>query len=299
MRPEEVEWFDFAERSFEQRRAEHPDFSASATMDALKAEFFADVRFDELNEMDSDLWRLFNDTKIPKPDIGENLRILVLSWLAVTFRNAHSSFLLARDGFRDTSVANARVALDHSIYLSLLASGDERERITDRMEALFLKYLKSFGDITQSSNPVMEEFLQMASDEFPNMDPGKKSWSDIVEQVCERLSTGDIVYSRYRILSNMMHPGFPSTEPFAYAVKFNPSPFFRWTPVVNPASMVSFMAVASCVWAAWSVDYIFSESYFGIQLDPIADRLHLHRLFENATDNHPAPTANEQSSRAQ
>lgn len=278
---DEIEWFEIAERSLQGRQAERPEFSASVILDALKTDILSGVRYGELAALDSQLWEFFNEVSIPKPKPGENLNILVLSWLAATFRNSHSSFLLSECGFRDTAAANARVALDHSIYLSLLAKGDERERVTARMEALYVNYLKSFGNMT-ATNAIMEEFVQMASEELPKVDPGKKSWSDIVEQVCNRLSSGDIVYSQYRILSNMIHPGLASSEPFVYGVQYDDSSYFRWKPVINPAPTVAFMAVASCAWAAWSVDELLGENYFGEVLEPIAIRLRLHKLFDSA-----------------
>jgi hypothetical protein len=280
-RPEEIEWFKCAEQYFEERQAQQPEFSASVAIDALKAEFLAQVPFDELLEMDTKLWQILEETEIPKPALGNKLEIVCLSWLAVTFRYSHSSFFLAQNGFRDTSVANSRVALDHAIYLSLLANGDERDRIASRMEALYLRFLKGFGSDPVSSNPDLDDFFRLASEEFPDLDPGQKSWSDIVKQVCDRLVTGDIVYSRYRILSNMMHPGLPSTEPFAYPVKYDSSPNFSWSPIINPANTVGFMAIASCVWAAWSIDHLLEVKYFGDVLNPIAERLKLHRLFES------------------
>jgi hypothetical protein len=280
LRPEEAEWFQWVEEYFAERQEQQPDFPAPTMLAALKDGFFAEVRFDELNEMDKQLWVLFNRTHIPKPQVGDQLRILSLSWLAVTFRNTHSSFVLAESGFRDTSAANSRVALDHAIYLSLLATGQERDRISDRLGALYVKYLKSFGEGSSNSNPIMEEFIQLASEELPIVDPGPRTWSDIVEQVCKRLDTGDVVYSRYRILSNMMHPGLASSEPFVYSIKIDSSTNFRWTPIVNPANVIAFMAVASCVWAAWSVDHLLEQTYFGELLDPIAERLQLHRLFK-------------------
>jgi hypothetical protein len=73
----------------------------------IEGRLFGQVRFDELCGMDDELWQIFSDAKIPKPATGDRrpatgdqLKILCLSWLAVTFRNAHSSFFLARTGMR-------------------------------------------------------------------------------------------------------------------------------------------------------------------------------------------------------
>ncbi|MBW4079364.1 MAG: hypothetical protein HIU84_12825 [Acidobacteria bacterium] len=279
LRPEEVEWFNCATRFLEEREAQQPEFSASTTMAALKENFFGQIRFDELSDLEGELRRYFNIVEIPKPKVGEQLKILSLSWLAVTFRNAHSSFFLAQNGYRDTSVANSRVALEHSIYLSLLASGRDRDRIASRMEGLYLKFHKGIGDDLSTSDLAIDEFFRLALEELPNVDPGRKNWSDVGEQVCNLLDSGDVVYSNYRILSNMMHPGFASSEPFVYSVKYDESANCTWAPVINPANTVAFMAVASCVWAAWSIEHLFEEEYFERALDPIANRLKLHRLF--------------------
>lgn len=278
-RPEEIDWFNILKRTFEEREERLPDFSAADAYEAMTTAFFSDVGLTELITIDDELWRIINETHIPKQGESAHLRMLYLSWLAVTFRHAHSSFLLAQQGFRDTSAANARVALDHAIYLSLLAKISDRQRIADRMEALYLKYLKGFGDALTNTDTVLDDFFRVALDELPGLDPGSKTWSDIVEQICDQLDSGKIVYSRYRILSSLMHVGFPSAEPFIYSVRYDTDPNFNWNPVINPASVIGFMAVASCIWAAWSIDHILEEIYFGDRFDSFAARLQLHRLF--------------------
>ncbi len=213
----------------------------------MKTSFFLEIQLTELLEIDAELWHIFSHTEIPKHGENEHLRMLYLSCLAVTYRYAHSSFLLAEQGFRDTSTANSRVALEHAIYLSMLAQNDDRQRIADRMEALYLKYLREFEDTLTNSNTVLDDFFRATLSELPNLNPGPKTWTDFVEQICNRLASGDVVYSRYRILSNLMHVGFPSAEPFIYSMRYETGTVFDSSPVVNPANTIGFIAVASCI----------------------------------------------------
>lgn len=272
---------EFARHAFSEIGTEKSEFDQNTPLKVLADAFEAEVPVSDLKQMMTVLWDFFNTRTITRR--RDPLVLLALAWLSVTFRNAFSTFCLMDEGLIDASPSTTRVALEHSVYISLFASSDDRHRIAERMESLHVKYLSDIFQAASSPESLEEFLLIVLESSTPTGVNPELSWSAKMEQVCRQLQSGDTVYIRYRLLSRMMHGGMSSAEPYLFQL-INDDDQFNFIPSVNPSNEMSLMSVASCVWAGWAIDEILGEPIFSEVLEPIADQLNLSPLFAKTSD---------------
>jgi hypothetical protein len=173
----------------------------------------------------------------------------------------------------DAAVANARVAFEHGIYLSLIADARDYEAILDALEDRFVGVWK----VLLASLPDAQALLTLLADIGAELDvPREMAWVRSVEQVCQKLESGDLVYAHYRLLTGEMHAGVGSAIP--YVIPSTDSPGAPNEPASFAAHKALEVAVGACVWAGWSTDALFGVEHFGPVVAKAAKRLGYIRL---------------------
>jgi hypothetical protein len=214
------------------------------------------------------LWARFDEVVLPTT--GRSALDLVASaWLASVFRQARAVGVLIRQDMRDAGVPNARVALEHAIYLSLIADAPDLDAILETLELRSVSaWSEHFGKIPDAK--VVLPFLATIAADLDV--PKEMAWVKRVEQVCEKLETGPVVYTAYRSLTSEMHPGPLSA--IAYMLPSLQSGNIAKEPASFVAKQALQLAVAACVWAGWSADALFGVELFGPVVGKAAERLH-------------------------
>ena len=84
-----------------------------------------------LRELESTLWSHFNETSLNRVQGREGLSVVAAAWLAVVYRQSHSAFVLAEKGLEDAASADVCSALEHGVYLSLLAGLGDAQHVIE------------------------------------------------------------------------------------------------------------------------------------------------------------------------
>lgn len=251
------------------RSAKSPDELRRLLNDAMAvaAREAERVPENELLTMLDELWARFDDLVLP-PTGRPALDMVASAWLASSFRQARAVGVLTRTGMPDAGVPNARVALEHAIYLSLIADARDYEAILDALELRSLNlWSEHFGKI-----PDAQAVLPFLAGMVADLDvPKQMAWVQRVEQVCGKLKTGLVVYSAYRGLTSEMHPGPGSAIP--YMLPSIGSDRMAKEPVSFVARQALQLAIGACVWAGWSADTLFDVELFGPVVAKAAERL--------------------------
>ena len=221
-----------------------------------------------LKEVESQLWKHFSAAT---PTLGERFphaQRIAWAWVAVAHRQAHAAFLLSDKGFPDATCANARAAVEHGVYLSLLAAVESVDSVLDPLEA---KYLHNAERVLAGVEEELPEFLaRMVEDIAGPLATSRDRNIEVFERVCDRLETGNEVYRHYRKLSSDVHAGFGSAAPFflaAFGDRDPSKPILSNEPVAVHTQASLWLALGGCAWAGWSADRLFEAEYFGPLLD--------------------------------
>ncbi len=194
----------------------------------------------------------------------------------------HSAFVLYQEGLPDTAVANARCAVEHGVYLSLLAGVDSAESIVDPLMRKFLSQITKISEmVPDEQSDIMGELVEKLTIQIPERSNPSGPSVTVFEQVCNRLVTGDIVYLQFRLLSDLIHTGMGIAGPYVIAAAANPGPTglnLRHSPEFLGARRAIWMAIGGCAWAGWSIDQLFGTDYFGALLETTVRDLHFKPL---------------------
>jgi hypothetical protein len=225
------------------------------------------------------IWQSFLDFALESG--GEHLgsQLIAWAWLAQAYRHTHAAFQLETLGFLDATAVHARVALEHGVYLSLLTTAENASTILDRLEHEYLRVVKLGLSVTDEVPVILDRIMS----DLPgsSAEPGTE-WVSVFKQVCDKLDSGDFIYSYYRALSSSCHPGLGSASPYMMAgfdsAKRLDAPELVHVPLTHDVQLTLWLAIGGCLWAGWSVDRLFGINHFGPILDPIAQALGFHRL---------------------
>jgi hypothetical protein len=233
----------------------------------------------DLRTIGEEFWEYFTSVDLSVGDSQPHVQLVAWGWLAQAFRQARAAFLLCDAGFSDSAPANARAAVEHGVYLALLASVRDKELVLDKLESTFLKNtdrLRDSGTTNEDQSELIQALLEVLPDITPNDGTG---WVTVFEQVCKKLETGEDVYEYWRQLCAMIHPGFVSAGPFVVSsVDVDtwevPERLSR-EPMDSPDSRgILQMAIGGCAWAAWAAESLFdSISFTGSLLEAKVRRL--------------------------
>lgn len=213
------------------------------------------------------LWQTFlGCDQLPE----SNLELVGLGWLTTTFHQAHAAFQLAAVGLGEVATANIRAAVEHACYLSALVKSEDSDAILNSME---FRHIKGLDRVTEflrqqdlpenSGLPTLEE-LRSSIEESKSPTP----WADKMEQICNRLNTGERVYLEYRMLSERIHPGissvlFPAIFDDLKTATPNQTRFIEPNPANLSIRRSLKLALGACMWAGWAVDQLFTTDHFG------------------------------------
>ncbi len=270
------------EEIFRSIESDIPGFNADAVLQELVEWSASTPAHSELCAMHDQLWDHFSQISLTPTGDQRHVLLMASAWCATTFRHAHAAFLLGENGLADTARGNTRIALEHAIYLSLLAGTDNHTHVLDRLE---VRFQAQWDRLIQSSRQLGEDipdFVDLLLHGMPDVTPAEgTSWVRKVEQVCDRLETGYRVYDHYRMLSSEMHPGFGSAALYfmaAFTQMKRDDSSFPVEPIQLGTDMVLFLAVGACVWAGWSIDSLFGIDYFQGVVSDIAVTMSLSPL---------------------
>ena len=255
-------------------------------IDALRSEEASLPTLAELEGVESRLWTHFSGLA---PTLGTDFRhaqIVAWAWVSVAYRQAHAAFILYKQGFPDAACANARAAMEHGVYLSLLAAVGSVDSVLDPLEGAYLRNTeKIFGGMDEK----MPELLSFILTDLAGLITSSRDPEvTVFQRVCERLDTGDEVYRYFRMLSNCVHAGFGSAEPFmlsAVAGRDPSEPVLSNEPTDIHTRATLWLALGGCAWAGWSADRLFAREYFGPLLDSTVRSMgFMPLLLKSATD---------------
>ncbi len=215
------------------------------------------------------LWEHFEATELPPSNHGRHVDVVASAWLASAYRHAKAAAVLIEENLIDAAVANARVAFENAIYLSLISDARDVDTVLDGLELRFLGIWNSVIATSPAMRP-LESLLVEAADDLKAARK-VRDWVKDVSQVCHRLHSGDVVYAHYRMLSSEMHPGFGSAVP--YMVDSFRSGLLGKEPADITGNLALEIAVGACVWAGWATDELFGIEAFGPVVSTPASRL--------------------------
>lgn len=226
------------------------------------------------------LWQTFlSCDQLPESNL-ELVRLVGMGWLTTIFHQAHAAFQLAAVGLGEVATANVRVAVEHACYLSALVNSEDSNEILNSMEFRHLKGLNrvteflSQQDLPENSGlSTIEELMSSIGESKP-----PTPWADKMEQICNRLNTGERVYLEYRMLSERIHPGIYSVVlPTVFDDLKTATPKQDRFIESSPANMFIRhslkLAIGACMWAGWAVDQLGATDRFGSLLATFPDDL--------------------------
>lgn len=225
-----------------------------------------------LRSIEDGLWKRFHETT---PDFGGGIqagvRFVAWCWVVQAFRQAHAVATLYEGGMADSSPANARAAMEHGIYLSVLADHAEPSAVVNVLEH---SYLRFFDEIVARDDfpGALRDPLVELRDELPTTQPRRTQWwLAKVKQICDHLTCGEEVYIHYRALSAQVHPGFAATTPVIQGLIRNGRRQELPIELGTVTPMPLWIAIGSAGWAGWSYDRLFDSDHF---TDLLAERVH-------------------------
>lgn len=229
----------------------------------------------ELVELLDELWAHFTTVDLPPSPYRQHVDLVASAWLGIIYREARAVATLAKADLLDASVANARVAFEHSIYLSLISDARDYLAILDALEQRFIKIWTE--SLNKASEPEAQPLLSLLSNMDENLDvpPGMR-WVRRIDEVCAKLATGDAVYQCYRLLSNDLHAGLGSASPYMLSGMMGNGRSVVPNLVIARTGLDA--AVHACVWAGWAIDELFGVELFSGAVQRAADRLGCTRL---------------------
>lgn len=216
------------------------------------------------------LWRRFQSAK-PRlhDDSSEAALIVAWGWVAHTFRQLHAVARLSRSDIPECAMANARAAMEHGIYVSLLV---ELPQPTDVLDQLSDRFMAHFDRTVSTTDFVPQELLAVLTEvraEIPTtLAQPTTTWTTKFKQICKRLTTGDMVYQHYGIISSQVHPGFGSAGAAIWDFVFN-SGILSPRAASPPLPTAMWLALGASAWAGWSYDKLFHVDTF----TPLMDEL--------------------------
>jgi hypothetical protein len=248
-------------------------FDAGSLVAAVRNEQESRPTEDELFQIESQLWDHFLSASLAPVGEFQHAQLVAWSWIAQAYRQAHSAFVLYQQGFPDSSFANARCAIEHGVYLSLLSGVESVDSVLGPLEHSYLQNAKRAVPIVPEEET--ELLTNLIGKVLENVVGPRSKEITILEQVCNRLDTGKAVYAQYRSMSNLVHTGFGIAAPYAIASFEHDadSPSLSHEVQFLGYRIGLLMAIGGCAWAGWSADRLFDVEYFGPLLDSIARNL--------------------------
>ena len=234
--------------------------------------------FDRLKAFQESLWTSFQSAELLNVEGREGVLVIGAAWAAVAFRQARATFLLWELGMKDAASSTSRVALEHSVYVSLLASSSDPQKVIDSFED---RYLGMLERLVESADDDVMDLLTKLSGHLPSRDTlATERWQVIFEQVCNKFETGEIIYLHYRMLCAEVHPGFGTAAPYILPnVPVGGSQPYALSPDFTLGSdLCLLLAVDSGVWAGWSLDSLFGVEIFDPVATSVAMEMGIHRL---------------------
>jgi hypothetical protein len=213
------------------------------------------------------------------PSPGEHQRyhaFVVYGWLTTTFHHAAAAFQLAEAGFGDILISNVRASFEHALYVSAFVNPNNTEEMINTLDRRQVDNLEKLLEQASSASNIptteLSEYLVSVSTDVIDNE-SVEQWPRKVEQVSQRLVSGDEIYTIYRILSNRLHPGILTTlfPAATNRIKGERREVADWLDSLTYSSL-SF-ALGACAWASWSADAFFGTSHFGPVLDIVTDGL--------------------------
>jgi len=219
----------------------------------------------KLYYLESTLWRVY---KSAQPELGgrtPHAQLVAWSWITQTFRQAHTVFGLVSNGFPDCAFANARCAMEHGIYLSLMAGIEDVDFVLDRLEHRYIQTGQKLSaaapkdQVPEFLGALLEDVGDLCATPNPESD-----WVRWMGKICERLENGDAIYSYYLGVSAYMHAGFGSASGSMCAAMgeelMEPVPSHE--PAVYDKKLELWLSLGACGWAGWSADRLFGTEHF-------------------------------------
>ncbi len=156
-------------------------------IDARPSEEASPPTLANLDRVESRLWTHFSGSA---PTLGGDFphaQLVACAWVSAAYRQAHAAFILCKQGFPDAVCANARVAVDHGVYLSLLAAVDSVDSVLDPLEGAYFRNAETiFGGMDEE----VPEFLSfILTDLAGSTTLSSDTKVTVFQQVCERLKT--------------------------------------------------------------------------------------------------------------
>ena len=258
-------------------------------VDAIREELTALPSSAALATYEHRLWQAFLSYDPPSASHGDGDELIVLGWLTTTFHQAHAAFRLATEGLGEIAVANVRAAMEHAFYLSAFVNAEDSEVIFNSITFRHRKGLERVldfarGQVLPEGGMSLVEAVTLLilgeDDQKPTI-----SWPEKIEQVCNRLNTGERLYFEYRILSEQLHPGISSV--LLPAVLDHPRADGSTVADLDASEAASFytrrslrLAIGACAWAGWVADRFFTTDYFGPLLAEFANELGFLPIFK-------------------
>jgi len=266
-------------------------FDPELAIEAARSEDTSLPTLADLERVESRLWMHFSGVA---PTLGGDFphaQLVAWAWVSVAYRQAHAAFILYKQGFPDAASANARAAVEHGVYLSLLAVVDSVDRVLNPLEGVFVRNVAKM--LAGADEDVPEFLSRMVEDIAGPLAGCRDRDTEVFQRVCGRLETGDEVYRHYRKLSSDVHAGFGSAAPFflaAFGDQDLSKPVLSNEPAVGGPRGTLWLALGGCAWAGWSADRLFEAEYFGPLLDStVRDMDFMPLVLKSATDR-GAPT---------
>lgn len=233
------------------------------------------------------IWRKFLSARPELGDDHQQIKLIAWGWVVHTFRQMHAVARLHRQGLSDAGLANARSAMEHGIYLSLVAAHARPEEVLDKLES---GYMRMFDEVVAAGHVPRELFpmVHEIRSEIPSITvPRTTEWTKKIEQICDRFATGDNVYLYYRALSSQVHPGFGTASTVLDALAEEGTLAHPAWEARKPTGL--WIALGSAAWAGWSYDKMFHKNSFTKLLDEEVRPLDFVPLTLK-TGSGPAPT---------
>jgi len=253
-------------------------FDPAPYIAAVRADNASQPSIADLFQIEEALWKQFSAAEPECSGDRPQVQLVAWGWVAQSFRQAHSAFILHRLGFPDSAVANARSAVEHGVLLSLLAGVELAEDVLEALEFQYLRRAKA--SIPLVPDEAVAE-MDLVDTLLGNLTGQRATGVTAFEQVCGHLESGERVYLHYRGLSNAVHPGFASAGPImlsAFKSIEDELPTLSNEPVYIGTEMALTLAIGGCLWAGWSADLLLDNEYFGPSLSQIASELGLKPL---------------------
>jgi hypothetical protein len=237
---------------------------------------------ESLHQIEGLLWNAFREASLVLGGPFPHAQLIAWTWLAQAVRHSHAAFHLEASGLADTAAVHARAAVEHGVYLSLLATAEDPNTVLDRLEHEYARTVNLALDTSDADIQVPGIFALLIGDLGDTAKPEGTDWVSHFQQVCGRLRTGGLIYTHYRGLSTQSHPGFGTAAPyivggFPGVAKGAPIGLVH-DPQVVDVQITLWLSVGASCWAGWSADQIFGVDHFGPVLSQFAPRLGFSRL---------------------